>query len=194
MSSLTLKQVTSFVGGALLTGLSYGFLVFLFVMGTFSFVGEELPEKENREAFEFFATVAILLITLYIVFRQYRSGKRFTAAGVATAGIIALYGVVYTGRVYISNLRYYEAFDKNIWLKNESKPFNMAKTLVKKWTLTGLSKQEVLEKLGPAKRPCQDECSFLVYDTNNWNWDLYILFENNKVKEVYLYQEGLFAD
>lgn len=189
---ITFIQIASFTAGAVLPSLIYGILAFLFVVTTFSFSGQKLSEKENTDAFVFFSIVIIVFATYYVMFKKYRSGKKFTAAGIAIAGLIPIYGLFYSGEIYVSNLAYYKVFGQKIWLEGEAKPFKMAKTLVKKHSLIGLSRQEAVEKLGPNETPCKGPVvDLIIYHTTNWEWDLHILFKNNKVKEAYLYEEGL---
>lgn len=188
----SMKQLLSCIAGGTVTAIIYAVLLFFFVIGTFSLSGETLSQKENRDTFVFFSLVIILLLTVYVTIRQYLSGKKFTATGIAAVGLLAIYGVFYTGKIYFSNLDYYQGFDKAIWVESRFKPFKMAKTLVKKNKLSMLSKQEILDLLGLPENDCSDECHYLHYTTEG-NWKLCILlFDNNKVKEAYLYEEGLF--
>jgi O-antigen ligase len=188
---IKIRHIASFIAGALLTGICYFIILFIYFILPFSFSGQTLSEKEVSDALVFFSLIIILSITCYAVFRQYRLGRKFTAAGIAAIGIIALYGIIYTGKIYVRNINYYEAFNKTNWSESRFKPFKMAKTLVKKDKLTGLSKQEVLDQLGPPENPCNDECLYFKYTTDE-NWELRIRFRSNKVKEAYLYEEGLF--
>lgn len=132
---ITFIQIASFTAGAVLPSLIYGILAFLFVVTTFSFSGQKLSEKENTDAFVFFSIVIIVFATYYVMFKKYRSGKKFTAAGIAIAGLIPIYGLFiqekfmsatwliikcltkkYGWRVKLSHLRWLKHWSKNILL------------------------------------------------------------------------------
>ena len=189
---MTLKQFISFLGGLILTGFAYGLIMYIFLVATFSFAGETLSNKENREAFFFYTSVFVMATTIYIVYRRLKTNRRFSAVGIAIPLLFAFYIFFVTGQVYFDNLSYHQTFDKSKWTKSEPKPFKMAKTMTKDKVLLGQTKQQVINKLGVTKDTFKnDKVDYLKYWTDKGTWELRLYFKNDKVSEAYLYEEGL---
>jgi hypothetical protein len=189
---MTLKQFISFIGGLILTAIIYALIMYVFMFATFSFAGETLSEKENREAFFFYTSVIVIVTTIYIVYRRLKTNRKFSAIGIAIPILFAFYILGLTGQVYFGNLNYHQKFDQAKWKQSESKPFKMAKTMTKDKVLIGQTKQQVLEKLGTTKDTLKnDKVDYLKYWTDNGTWELRLYFKNDKVIAAYLYEEGL---
>lgn len=188
---MTLDQIKSFFGGLLATGLAYlGILLFMF-WGGFSFGGQTLTEKENGDAGVFFLALLVVSITTYAVIRRFKTNRKFSATGICIPLVFGLYFFILTAQTYLSDLSYREPFDKTIWSAQEAKPFNMAKTLVKRNTLIGQSQQEIIKQLGtPIESGEENKRTLFKYATDN-GWEMRIYFKNDKVVETYLYEEGL---
>lgn len=68
----------------------------------------------------------------------------------------------------------------------------MAKTLANDKTLVGQTKLQVIEKLGVSHESFKNaNVDYFKYLTNKETRELRIDFKNNKVREAYLYEEGL---
>jgi len=189
---VTLKQFISFIGGLTLTGLSYAAIAYVIVFATFSLAGETLTEKENREAFFFYTALFIAAATIYTIVRRVKTNRKFSAIGICIPLLFAFYVCVKLGQVYVDNLNYRQTFDKTKWTQSESKPFKMAKTLIKDKALIGQSKQQIIDRLGITKDSLKnDKVDYLKYWTDNGTWQMRLYFKNDKVIDVYLYEEGL---
>jgi small-conductance mechanosensitive channel len=189
---MTLRQFQSFIGGLILTAIMYALIVYVCIFATFSFAGETLTERENREAFFFYTSVIVIVTTFYIVYRRLKTNRKFSAAGIAISILFAFYILGLTGQVYFSNLNDRQTFDQAKWRQSESKPFKMAKTMTKEKVLIGQTKQQVLDKLGVAKDTFKnDKIDYLKYWTDKGAWELRLYFKDDKVTEAYLYEEGL---
>ena len=186
------KDIISFLAGLILAGLVYGSLLFLNILVTFSFAGERLTVKENREAFYFYASLMILLAAGRIIVKRYKAGKKALALGISLPSLVVVYAFAVFGLTYIDNLNYRQPFNKEKWNAAENKPFRMAKTLVKYKVLDNMSPGQVIKLLG-------DDGSFhqyenrasIFYETDKFNWELRLIFENDKLVEAYIYEEGL---
>ena len=162
------------------------------MFATFSFTGETLSEKENREAFFFYTSVLIIVLTLYVIYRRLKTNRKFSAVGIAIPLLFAFYILIVTGKVYFGNLNYRQKFDQAKWKQSESKPFKMAKTMTNDSVLIGQTKQQVLDKLGITKDTLKnDKVDYLKYWTDNGTWELRLYFKDDKVIDAYLYEEGL---
>lgn len=189
---MTLKQFISFIGGLTLTGLIYAVATYIAVFGTFSFSGETLTQKENREAFFFYLALFITVATIYVIVKRFKINHKFSATEICIPLLFALYACFMLGRVYFDNLNYHQEFDKTKWTKSNSKPFNMAKTLAKGNVLIGQTKQQIIDMLGTTKDAFKnDRVDYLKYWTDNGTWEFRLYFRNGKVVEAYLYEEGL---
>jgi amino acid transporter len=193
---MSLKQFTSLVGGFILTGLIYVVITFILVFFTFSLGNQTLTEKENKDTFLFYTASAISIITIYLIFRRLKTNKKFSAIGICVALFISFYGTFNLAKVYFENLNYYEEFDTLKWTNSEHKPFKMAKTLTNNRTLLGLTKQQVIEKLGTTNETLKNnKFNFDQYWTDKGTWQLRLYYKEDKVIEAYLYEEGVnFSD
>jgi hypothetical protein len=189
---MTSKHFISFIGGLLLTALAYGLIMLIFLVATFSFAGETLSEKENREVFFFYTSAFVIATTIYIVYRRFKTNRKFSALGIAIPILFGCYIFVLTGQVYFDNLSYHQTFDQAKWTQSEPKPFKMAKTMIKDKVLIGQTKQQVINKLGATKDSFKnDKVDYLKYWTDKGTWELILYFKNDNVTEAYLYEEGL---
>lgn len=189
---MTLKQFISFLSGLIFTGLVYALIAYVIVFGTFSLAGQTLTEKENREAFFFYSAFVITTATIYIIVRRVKTNRKFSAIGISIPLLFAFYACIMLGQVYVNNLNYRQAFDKTEWAQSESKPFRMAKTLIKNKALIGQSKQQIIDNLGLTKDSLRNEkVDYLKYWTDNGTWQMRLYFKNDKVVDAYLYEEGL---
>lgn len=166
--------------------------MYAFVFATFSFAGETLTEKENREAFFFYISLVVSIGTTFTIVRRIKTHRKFSAIGISLPLTFALYVCFELGQIYFNNLNYRETFDKETWIKSESKPFKMAKTLAKEKILVGQTKHQIFVTLGPTNdRLKNDKVDYVKYWTDKGTWELRLFFENGKVVETYLYEEGL---
>ena len=189
---MTLKQFISFIGGLILTALAYGIIIFIYLVVTFSFAGETLSQKENREAFFFYSSVFVIITTIYIVYRRLKTNRKFSAIGIAIPILFAFYILFLTGQTYFENINYRQKFDKAKWTMSEMKPFKMAKTLVKDNTLIGQTKKQIIENLGVTTDTLKyEKADYLKYFTDKDTWELILRFKDDKVVDTYLYEEGL---
>lgn len=189
---MTLKNFISFLGGLVLTSVAYGLIMYIFVFATFSFAGETLTEKENREACFFYSTVLVIAVTIFISYRRFKTKRKFSAIGIAIPVLFAFYIFSLTGQVYLENLNYYQTFDQKEWKQAEAKSFKMAKTMAKSKVLIGQTKEQIIAKLGATKDALEnDKIDYLKYWTDKGTWELILYFKDNKVTETYLYEEGL---
>lgn len=191
-SPMNSKHFLSFIGGFLLTTLFYGLLAFAILFAGLSMAGETLDEKETKDALIFFFCFSVIIFTLYIIYRRLKTNRKFSAVGITIPLLFAFYILFVTGQVYFDNLNYHEKFDRNKWVKTESKPFKMAKTLVKDSVLIGQTRKQVIEMLGATPDTLQYEKNDnLQYSTDEDTWELILKFKGDKVVESYLYEEGV---
>lgn len=186
------RDTASFLMGAFLTGLAYATLLFLFLIATFSFSGEKLTTKENREAFCFYTVFIIIITTGRSIMQKIKRGNKYFAYGMIVPLSFAFAGFIILAFVYTRNLCYFRKFDKVEWCKTDEKPLNMAKTLVKHSLLIGMPSEKVLEMLAePAGTYGDYSKGSLIYETDNSSWELRVLLEKGIVTDTYIYQEGL---
>ena len=190
MISMRLNDFYSFVKGLIFTGVIYIALLFFFAMETFSFSGQTLDHKENTDAFWFYSVLVITGITAMGINRCIKMKRHYAAAGICLPFLFALYAFFCTGIEYYTNQNYLQVFDKTIWGRGDAKPFNMAKTLVKKKILIGRSRQDIIRNLGMGEDN-GEASNNIRYFTDRSAWELRIRFTKNKVTDAYIYQEGL---
>ena len=189
---MTVKQFISFLGALVLTAFVYTFLLYVIVMSTFSFAGETLDAKENREAFFFYSSVFVVAATSYIIYQRSKANQKFSAVGIAIPLLFALYIMFVTGHTCFDNLNYHQAFDRTKWRQSEAKPFKMAKTITKDDDLIGQTRQQMINKFGLPKDSLKNNTAdYFTYSTDKGTWEFRLYFKNDKVTEAYLYEEGL---
>lgn len=189
---MNFKKIISFFGGLLITSLAYLLIMFAILYTTFSFAGETLTEKENRESFFFYTTIFVITVSIYIFYRFYKSNRKFAAFGIVIPILFAIYSAGLTGKDYFNNLNNYQTFDQTIWVNSKFKPFKMAKNLVNSKVLLGMTRQQIINKLGNTNDSLTNEKNELLrYWTDNGTWQLKIIFKNNIVSESFIFEEGL---
>jgi hypothetical protein len=189
---MTLKHIIQLIRALLLTTFIYGLILYIYLIATFSFAGETLSQKENREAIFFYTSAIIIATTIYVIYKQFKINQKFVAIGIVLQLMFAFYILFLTGQVYFNNISSHQTFDRSKWIKSEAKPFKMAKTVAKNKTLIGLTKRQVISKLGQTKNFLKnDKVDYLKYWTDKDAWELCLYFKGDKVVEAYLYQEGL---
>ena len=68
----------------------------------------------------------------------------------------------------------------------------MAKTITKENELMGLTKQQIISKLGLPKKELKNEnVDYMIYFTDKFYWRLKINFKNDTANEISLFQAGL---
>ncbi len=158
------------------------------VFSTFTLAGESLETKVNKDAFYFMMAVLVILIS--VVYKQIKARKIAKSIGVSIPLLFVFYVLFIITPVVYTNWNNYQPFNQSVWMNSEKKPFKMANTLTKKGLLIGLTKQEVIQKLGKTRNDFTNENdNGLSYWTDE-GWELKIFFNNNKVTEAYLYQPG----
>ncbi len=186
------KQLVSFLAGMFCTGFIFCALIFIYFIATFSLAGQSLTEKENRDLFCFVSLLLIASTTLYIVILRVRNHKPFSGAGISVPLLFAIYGLIRLGIVNFENADYILRFEKMTWLEDGSKPFNMATTMAKKNLLIGKTRSQIIATLGEGESDFRDNGKgYIFYSTDKASWELRILFSDDKVKEAFLYEEGL---
>ncbi len=169
----------------------YGIITFFLLIATFSLSSETLTEKENRETFFFLTAFIVTIVTIISAFKHFKNERKFSAIGISTASLISCYATMMLGLICFDNLNYYGKFDKRQWSQAEFKSFKMAKTLAKDDELIGLTKQQVIEKIGTTKEfLINPKCNLLEIPTDE-NWHLRVEFKNDTAIKAYLWQEGL---
>jgi hypothetical protein len=185
-----LHPVASFLLTFTGVSLVYALVAIVAVLVTFTLSGIQFTEKETADATLFTLALFFALLTLWIARYFRRSGRPASAAGAATASLIAIVAFLLFGWHFFSDLRG-SSFEQGKWQRASFKPFGMAKTLMRDQKLVGLSRRELILKLGLGNEGNRDgKGDLFIYITDEDNWQLRFFLENERVKEVDLWQPG----
>ncbi|MBX7227153.1 MAG: hypothetical protein K1X55_14050 [Chitinophagales bacterium] len=187
-----MKNLLSFIYGFIITTAIYLILLFSFLFYKFTLCGEELSQKESREAIQLYATVFIVLFTIFILYKLIKANLLFSAYGISIPFVFAIYVLFITGKVYYNNIDYFEPYERDKWTNSKYKPFKMAKTLVNKKKLIGMPKRNILNLMGVPKDTFKgNNIDMITYFTDYNTWQLKLYFKDDTLVDAYLYQEGL---
>ncbi len=166
-------------------------VIFIAIMCIF-FFAVTFPQGEEWEMMEIKQIIPIIICSLVFMFsltiglKHWRSSKKHLAISINILPLIFL--CVFTFKA-IEELNYYAPFDKIEWNKSEYKDKNMTVTLLKNKKLIGLSRTEILNKLGDCngKYDSQDTntLDILSYSVQG-GWQLIVYLEKGIVTQVKL--------
>jgi hypothetical protein len=185
---MALRHLISIICGFLITVVVYGVIASAVFYSTFTLEPETLSHYEGSTALYFYSALFISVSTIAIIILLIRRKKNFTARGIKIALLIALFATVNLGWKYFENFHTYESFDSNIWKHSDPKPFKMAKTLVKKHLLKGLTKQQLADKLGNIDSGNYSNNDNMIIFKTDEHWVLYIELKNDSVSRAFLMQ------
>lgn len=151
--------------------------------------GKTLSQIDNQNIALIVLSLIILTIALYFFKKYYKTNKKLTAFGI----IIIPLALVITGIFYLTLSFKTTQFDKAIWTQNKMKPEDMAKSLVRRNTLLGLTRNQVKALLGQGSEEYgneNDDRDSILYSVEN-GWTLSIIFHKDKVVETQMRQPFL---
>ena len=185
------KHIASFLAGFIPTGFILAVILLGIALMTFNLGGgETLQELEVHRTAMLIISLLLVLAAGWAARDFINRQKRFTAYGIRVMALLCL--LVVTGN-YLYNLALPMEFNKAKWEQPGSQKYHMAATLVKRDTLIGFTKQQVVDLLGSndgnlAYRTSPD--GSLEYSTHH-QWLLIVRFENGIVVETELRQPYL---
>lgn len=185
-----MKQLLAFIAGLFIPLIFYALGGYLLLTMTFTLSSQTLTEKENQVALYFYCVLTGIVFISIIAFKEFKLKRKYLSLGLAISMIPVMAILFKIGIIYFDQLNYYQPFDKSKWIKNELKPFDMAKTLAKKKMLIGLDRKEVIGKLGYYKETARLDGQTLIYETEKY-WQFCIDLKEDTVVNVYLYEPGM---
>jgi hypothetical protein len=181
--------ILSFLRSFILTAIVTGLIIFGFVLLTFNLAGGETLDEEEGQHIAYLI-ISILLVAIAIGFsrRYFKKNKAFAYGIIVPPFLlfIAMIVFVFRDQSYTTN------FDQHTWKQSTWKPEGMAKTLVKKNRLIGLTRQQVKAMLGDGSEEfgINSDRGAIIYRIEN-NWMLSIIFQNDAVVETIMKRPGM---
>jgi len=160
-----------------------GVIYFKLFQQTFDLFGlDGLRNPEARHAKILYTALITSLAILVVAIVLQKVGRKYFAKGFVIPALIGLMPILSVGPTFINKSNYYETFDEDKWMSQEKKQekdrIKMARHLVKTRALIGLTKEEVIKKLGTDYYYFREEMNYKVlYGCCG----LGIAFENGKV-------------
>ena len=134
--------------------------------------------------------ISILLVALAFGFstRYFKKNKAF-AYGIIVVPFLLFIAMIV---LIVRDQSYATRFDQHTWKQSTWKPEGMAKTLVKKNRLIGLTRQEVKAMLGDGSEEygANSDRGAIIYRIEN-DWMLSIIFRNDAVVETIMKRPGM---
>ena len=180
-----MRQFLHFAAGLIIPSILYCIAGYILFLKTFSF-SDTLAESDRKIALFFYLALAAFTLSSFIAFRLLKAKRKHLGLGISLSLIPVFIFLLKIGIVYFNQLNYYQPFDKSTWASSNKKPFNMAKTLASKKTLIGLSRTEVINKLGYNLETTRSDGSTLMYPTEK-HWYFYVDLNNDIVVDAYLH-------
>ncbi len=175
------QPIFSVISAFLISGVALTLIYFGYFFMTFDLAGgETLARIESQKIVLFILTICVLGVTFSLLKYYLSIGKKHTAIGLIILPILLFGAVSYS---CLDTFLYQEPFDKTVWLQEKWKPLNMAKTLVKKDELIGLSADQVQKMLGEPNEAYSNEENELVYFSYlvEEDWTMLLRFDDKIV-------------
>ena len=131
------------------------------------------------------------MITIIIGIQQLKIKRKSSALGIGIASLVSLYFTITLGATCFDNWFNYQDFDQKVWHQSKYKSFEMAKTIVKDHLLLGLTKEQVVDKIGNAEGFLGDPNNNLLEMRTDESWHLRVEFKDNVAINAYLWKPQL---
>jgi hypothetical protein len=179
---MTKRNILLLIGGLGTSLLISGVLYWSLFLETIDLFGiDEIKNPEGRHGKILLTAVSTSSLTLLIAFLLRR--LKYVAIGFAIPSLIGLILMILIGPTYINKSNYYEPFDRQRWLVQENDRLRMARQLIRSKELINLTRDQVIEKLGPGHL----EQDYFSYEASGGDCGLDIRFLNGKVSECWIY-------
>jgi hypothetical protein len=173
---MTKRNVLSLIIGFLLSLIFSAVVYYYLLLETIDlFDYDSLKNPELRHA-KIFYTSLVATLTILIAAGLLRKFK-FFSTGLAIPAVIGLFPLISVGPTYISKSAYYEDFDQEKWMHDDDR-IKMARELLKSRALFGLSRKEIVAKLGAGHESGQ-EINYKIYGHDCLLW---VRFTNDTVR------------
>ena len=178
------NSIILFIAAFLVTSIVVGFAIIVIALLTFDLAGgETLNQIEGQDIL--YLVISVLFFTMAIILARpfFKKGKKSIAYGI----LVVPFLIVVSLTIYIVKEDFYkERFDSVTWKRTTRKPEGMAKTLVKKKKLIGLTRGQAKEMLGEGNEEYGDKTSdrgSIIYLVEN-DWTFMVLFKKDTVVET----------
>lgn len=179
---MTKKDILLLVVGLMISLLISGAIYFYLFLETFDpFQYFSIKNPEGRHGKILLTAVSTSFLTLLIAGLLRR--VKYAAIGFAIPSLIGIALMILIGPIYINKSDYYEPFDKQRWLTEENDRLKMARQLIRSKELINLTRDQVIEKLGPGYA----EENYISYKAWGDDCGLDIRFSDGKVIECWIY-------
>lgn len=142
---------------------------------------EEIKNPEGRHGKILLTAVSTSFLTLMIA--GLLRNEKYAAIGFAIPSLIGITLILLVGPIYVNKSNYYEPFDQQRWLTEETDRLKMARQLIRSKELINLTRDQVIEKLGSG----YVEQNYISYKAWGDDCGLEIAFVHDKVSECWIY-------
>ena len=94
--------------------------------------------------------------------------------------------LIHFGIDVIQKSSYYSDYNKTEWLEKEEKPIKMIRTIKESKMLIGMSKEELIETLGPSQESYRRDSNQFYFDTDRYESPLLINLKKDTVVDIYM--------
>ena len=179
---MTRKNLLALIFGLVLSLLISGIIYYYLFLETFDLFGiDSLKDPERRHGKIFFTSFAttFLTITIAILLKK----RKYFSIGFGLPAIIGIVIIIVIGPTYLIKSNYYEEFDHKKWVSEQVDRIKMARKIIKDKSLLGLTKEQVINKLGTDYFG-ENEMNYKVYGDD---CGLSISFSHDKVNDCRIY-------
>jgi hypothetical protein len=191
MANNTLKNILSCLLFTSIGIIGQLTVLYQIVRSTFNPFEVSIEEAERKDSI--FLLISILFLIVFIVSARILSkkGMKYSAIGISICSVISLSTLFYNGAAVFKNLHYHEEFNAEKWGNPNSQNLNMAKTMLYDHSLIGLSREEIIAKLGnPNDDPSTEDINSLRYYIPP-GWFFQIDFRDGKAERCQIFDPGL---
>ena len=190
---MSAKKIISFLVAALLSAVTIYLSFAILIIATFSLSGRTLHEVENEHLLYLSFWILLSIVGAVVSYLFWKRKRVFSASGVGLVSALPLVASVFMAYKAFTTIPVNDPFVTEVWSAKDSKPFLMAKSVVKSDLLHKKSEDDVLTLLS---RPTEimerslNEKTW-VYQTDSSSWIMRVYIANHHVLKADLYHPGL---
>ena len=190
---MSTKKIISFFA-SLMAGVIIIYLAFaVLILTTFSLSGRTLVQVENEQLLYLFFWLTLAVIGAITTYFFWKRKRKFSASGVGLVSLFPVVAALVMAFRAITTIPTTEEFLSEEWRTSSTKPFLMAKSVIKSDLLEGKTDVDVLKLLAAPSKVLENSFAsdIYIYETDSASWIMRVHLADNKVQVCDLFHPGL---
>jgi hypothetical protein len=166
-------------------------VIYQTVRSTFNPFEVSIEEAEKKDSI--FLLISILFLIALILSARFLSkkGMKYSDIGISISPVISFSNLIYGSQAVIQNLNHREEFNAEKCANPDLRNLNMVNTMLYDHSLIGMSREEIIRKLGNTTDAPSIECDNYVKYYIHPGWFFKIDFRDGKAEHCQIFDPGL---